>query len=108
MKKKILFLAALMMFVFSACDFVDGKKTSTEFTSEEDVKDYCYGKSFKYPYLGVSTTGNSSNVTVKSYSGSTAIVVVYFDMSEVYGRAVQSGCTFEIDKKTGRYNKIDN
>ena len=108
MKKKLLFLLLMMAFTFTACNSEGGSSSSkTEFTSEQDVKDYCSGKSFTIPYVGVSTTGNSSNVTVKSYSGSKAVVRVYFDMSEIYGRAVQSGCTFEIDKKTGECRKID-
>lgn len=75
---------------------------STEFTSEQDVKDFCCGKTFKMPYMGVSTTADA-NIEVKSFSGSIAVVRVYFDMSEVLGRAVQSGIDFEINKVTGEY-----
>lgn len=76
---------------------------STEFTSKQDVIDFCSGKTFKVPYVGVTTTGNSSNIVVKSFSGSNAVICVYFDMSEVLGRAVQSGVDFEINKVTGEY-----
>mgnify|MGYP003418022975 CR=1 FL=1 len=81
--------------------------SSTEFTSEQDVIDYCCGKTFSIPYLGVRTTGSSSNVYVKSYSGSIAKVRVCFDMTEILNRAVTECITYEINKETGEVNKID-
>ena len=108
MRKCILFIVLMVSVLLVSCapnnsnsSSSNTTKVSTEFTSEQDVKDYCYGKKFTIPYVGVSTTGNSSNVFVKSYSGSTAIISVNFDMSEVYGRAVTSSCMFEINKQTG-------
>ena len=112
MKKGFLFLMVLMLVTLTACNSGGSnansnnevvKTSTTEFTSEQDVIDFCSGKTFKVPYVGVTTTGNSSNIVVKSFSGSTAVVCVYFDMSEVYGRAVQSGVDFEINKVTGEY-----
>lgn len=111
MKKGFLFLMVLMLVTLTACNSGGSnansnnevvKTSTTEFTSEQDVKDFCYGKTFKMPYMGVSTTADA-NIEVKSFSGSIAVVCVYFDMSEVYGRAVQSGVDFEINKVTGEY-----
>lgn len=80
---------------------------SSEFTSEEDVKDFCIGKTFRPDYLNISTTvRSSSDVSVKEFSGSTAIIKVWFDMSEVYGRAISSGLVFKIDKRTGEYSQL--
>ncbi len=116
MKKGFLFLMVLMLVTLTACNSGGSnansnnevvKTSTTEFTSEQDVKDFCCGKTFKMPYMGVSTTADA-NIEVKSFSGSIAVVRVYFDMSEVLGRAVQSGVDFEINKVTGEYwQKVD-
>ena len=80
---------------------------SSEFTSEEDVKKFCIGKTFRPDYFNLSKTiGSSSDVSVIEFSGSTAIVKVWFDMSEVYERAVTSGLVFKIDKVTGEYSQL--
>ena len=80
---------------------------SSEFTSEEDVKNFCIGKTFRPDFFNISTTvRSSSDVSVKEFSGSTAIVKVWFDMSEVYGRAISSGLVFKIDKRTGEYYQL--
>ena len=78
----------------------------SEFTSNQDVIDYCRGTVFTIPYLGISTVADESNVVVKSFTSQTAIVSVLFDMTEILGRATLSGHTFKIDKQAGTYEAI--
>ena len=75
---------------------------SSEFVSEQDVINYCIGKTFSRTFLDMAKTVRSAkDVTVKEFSGETAVVEVWYDMSEIYGRAVVSGFYFKINKKTG-------
>ena len=85
----------------------DVQVQSTVFESEQDVEDFCIGITFRPDFFNISTTVSSaSDVKVIEYSGSTAIVKVYFDLSEVYGRACRQGLDFKIDKRTREYSQV--
>lgn len=78
-----------------------------EFTSEYDVLNFVNGKTFTQDPLGLTTTANSNNVFVKSYSGNTAIVKVVFDLSEIMGREYKHTERFEINKTTGECKQLE-
>ena len=85
----------------------DVQVQSTVFESEQDVEDFCIGITFRPDFFNISTTVSSaSDVKVIEYSGSTSIVRVYFDLSEVYGRSCRQGLDFKIDKRTGEYSQV--
>lgn len=81
--------------------------TAKYFSSNQDVIDYCCGKTFRPDYFNISMTVHGSNdISVLSFTNTTAIVKVYFDMSAVTGRAYKSGLKFKIDKESGCVEQI--
>ena len=99
MKKKLLFLLLMLAFTFTACNSGGSSSSSkTEFTSEQDVKNFCRGKSFSIPQLGSRSTNNDSDIDVRSYSGNTATVRIYFDFA-----GDKLGANFRVNKETGDY-----
>ena len=86
----------------------DVQVQSTVFESEQDVEDFCIGITFRPDFFNISTTVSSaSDVKVIEYSGSTAIVRVYFDLSEVYGRSCRQGLDFKIGKRESYFSVRD-
>ena len=108
-----LLMCTLVLFIVS-CNNVNSTSSSQSqssaskyFSSNQDVIDYCYGKTFRPDYFNISTTVYGSNdISVLSFTNTTAIVKVYFDMSAVTGRAYKSGLKFKIDKESGSVEQI--
>lgn len=108
-----LLMCTLVLFTVS-CSNVDSTSSSQNlssaskyFSSNQDVIDYCYGKTFRPDYFNISTTVYGSNdISVLSFTNTTAIVKVYFDMGAVTGRAYKSGLKFKIDKESGSVEQI--
>ena len=107
MKKGFLFLMVLMLVTLTACNSGGSnansnnevvKTSTTEFTSEQDVKDFCCGKDFRIPSLGTRSTNNSADIDVLSYSGNTAVVRIYFDFA-----GDKLAANFRVNKETGDY-----
>ncbi len=105
MKKCILFIVLVASVLLVSCAPSNSNssnsnttKVSTGFTSEQDVKDFCRGKSFCIPSLGSRSTNNDADIVVRSYSGNTANVTIYFDFAGDKLRA-----NFEVNKETGEY-----
>jgi len=100
MKKKFLFIMLALVTTIFACNSgcTSAKQDPTKFTSEQDVKDFCCGKSFSIPMLGNYSTNNASDITVQSYSGNTATVRINFDWA-----GDKLSANFRVNKETGEY-----
>lgn len=109
-----LLMCTLMLFTMSCSSnenstssYQNQSSASKYFTSEQDVIDYCYGKTFRPDYFNISTTVyGSDDISVESFTNTTAIVKVYFDMGAITGRSYVSGLTFKIDKESGSIKQI--
>lgn len=105
MKKCILFIILVASVLLASCAPSNNNSSnsnttevSTGFTSEQDVKDFCRGKSFYIPSLGSWSTNNDADIVVQSYSGNTANVTIYFDFA-----GDKLSAKFEVNKETGEY-----
>lgn len=110
-KSKNVSLLALLMYMlmtvgFISCGNISSSKTK-DFTSNQDVINYCQGKTFSADYFDLSTTvRENDDITVVSFTNTTAIVKVWFDMGPITGRAYKDCLRFKIDKETGRIEQI--
>ena len=107
MKKGFLFLMVLMLVTLTACNSGGSnansnnevaQSASTGFTSEQDVRNFCKGKSFSIPSLGTRSTDNDADIKVLGIYGNTAEVRIYFDFA-----GDKLAANFRVNKETGDY-----